>query len=76
MTNSQRLSFNDSSATEILRALPQSSVSAALRDFAVNVDEICAMTQLQQLRMADSCRFLSNNLPPRTHGGMRSQLNR
>ena len=64
-TNASRLCFNDTSSTEILRALPQNGVLAAMHDFAVNVEEICAMSKLQQLRMADACRFLSNNLPPR-----------
>jgi len=36
-----------------------------MHDFAVDVEQICSMPQLQQLRMADACRFLSNNLPPR-----------
>jgi hypothetical protein len=63
-TNSPALCFSNSSSTGILRALPESSLLAAMRDnFAVDVAEIRSMNRLQLLRMADACRFLSNNLP-------------
>jgi hypothetical protein len=60
--------FSDTSSTGILRALPQalaeSSLLAAMREqFAVDVTGIRSMNRLQQLRMVDACRFLSNNLP-------------
>ena len=62
--------FSDSSATGILRALPESSLLAAMRDnFAVDISEIRSMSYMQLLRMADACRFLSNNLPPRQSAG-------
>jgi hypothetical protein len=59
--------LNDTSATGILRALPESALLAAMRDhFAVDVNGIGTMPRSQQLRMVDACRFLNNNLPLET----------